>query len=76
MISFLNGFANLFTKIETELLNADFPMASIKSLWLQMDISSWLIAHCNVLLKLLRGFVQTIHGLYGYYSVNSLHPPC
>ena len=29
-----------------------------------MNISSWLITHSTVLLKLLTGFFQTIYGLY------------
>ena len=51
-------------------------MASIKSLWLQMNIALWLIAHSAVFFTLLTGSFQTIHDLYDYYSVDLLHPLC
>ena len=40
-----------------------------------MHITSWLSAHSTVLLKLLTDFFQMIHGFYGYFSVDLLHPP-
>ena len=40
-----------------------------------MNITSWLSAHSTVLLKLLTSFFQMIHGFYGYFSVDLLHPP-
>ena len=76
IISFLNGFANLLTNIEKETLNAGFSYGLSKILMASNEYYFWLIAYATVLLKLLIGFVQTIHSLSGYYSVNSLHPQC
>ena len=50
-----------------------FHMTSTISLWFQMNIALWLIAHFTVLLTLLNGFFKMSHALHDYYSLDLLH---
>ena len=64
IMTFLNGFAERSSpKQRQKCCLLAFHMASIKCLWLQMNIASWLIAHSTVLLTSLTSFFQAIHGL-------------